>query len=1162
MDQGSRNGSHTNHDRDQRHNGVNGGFYTSEKGQEKGKGRAEPQQNMTPISPTIPNGMNGTFSDHAQNGNGAGNGLAHGMPNRIDQLPPEILHITDGYMPLSLLLSRLAQKSYSGLLATVNDMAQMPSPPPLLNGNASHTSSADDNSPENQAKKKRLLDFVTPTHEAWLKALVITGWSRKAEEVSRAIDIKAHEDREKMHYINAIDLLAGEKRKLILARMPNPDLKTAVPVLTTGKAHWMPDLGYIPPAPLTAKEVLQSLEKLNTLLSIRLNLNDFEAIPPQFKEYTIKSGRATFRVEGEFELDLTIADEDPKSQFWFIDFRFLFTPSAPTLSLRVRNFIENKVNEISLKDGLSGCYKYLHETVLTYKISECKRQAIDLARAKWTDTLRVDGLNRALSVQYWLNRYNGFGSKSWVIIGVHSGKPDDDDPDSSSTSRLFLRWFRDHKEIKDGNIPFDTVNLSIESLLKILTAKHISHIFTAIFDKLILHPIYANKELSFSLTTSANDPSKPELKVQLTNEREICVKIDPISGRFVFSPTNRMIGFYENSLNAPSTDPKDPNRKKIEDPVDKAVRILEFLRYKLLEDDIYSRGMTFGWPKLRERPGIKPNVLSEKVPKNTQSQIWLRRPGWAEDWYLLTCLSTSGARWFLIKLVKRSTPLDPNPNAIGIAAFEKVPINVVWPTINYSFLSALNVYTTAFLSQYANCKYLYDRRVGYQPREGKPSKSLSIPYVCVRLTDLLPQQTRRPWARDYVKLTFQGVEVHATTPDDLAAAAQSLVAATQSSNTSLIQRPSNIKENAVVITEARMTIPLPKAIANLDRKVDPDIAFNPATGTFAFRLRSAVGEPVIPEMKERIVSIERLVQFVQVLQKHEKTLHCETVSLGKIVFLYSHGSPGDSNGEYMATQLPQYRATVDFSTAEKKMKLILEKGNPHIRIADFLGKVLNTTEGLNGVATILALTLPVLKGLNAIENAWDEDALYDRGEAFVSVRAADWYIIRYNLKHTGPNPDSAPVLQKVLFEVRLRERRGDPWWCIQRTNNNPRPKETDNLDDAFKPLWTSNGANWRGMRKSGVAQGSGAEELLVKMDEVVRNFALSDAIIRVREAAGNPTPAPAARQAPTQAPPSRQQQQQQQLQQQRQQPTPNQSQSQSQGRGQQVKRQVEFVEID
>lgn len=240
MDHGSRNGSHTNHDRDQRHNGVNGVIYTSEKTQDKGKGRTEPQQNITPISPTIPNGMNGNLSQVSQLANGAGN---ESNQNRVGELPPELLHITEGYMPLAGLLRRLAQHSHSGLRDVIAELAHMPLPASVVNGNSSHISSADDNSPENLAKKKKILDYATNTHESWTKALVITGWSRKADEVSRAVDIRAYEREEGARYKYAIDDLANKKREFSTrSREPNPDLRTAVPVLTTGKAHWMPDV--------------------------------------------------------------------------------------------------------------------------------------------------------------------------------------------------------------------------------------------------------------------------------------------------------------------------------------------------------------------------------------------------------------------------------------------------------------------------------------------------------------------------------------------------------------------------------------------------------------------------------------------------------------------------------------------------------------------------------------------------------------------------------------------------------------------------------------------------------------------------------------------------------------------------------------------------------
>ncbi|KUJ24036.1 MED14-domain-containing protein [Mollisia scopiformis] len=1147
MDHGSRNGSHTNHDRDERHNGVNGIIYTSEKTQDKGKGRVEPQQNMTPISPTMPNGINGTFSDDPQHANGAGNG--HDMQNRVDQLPPEILHITQGYMPLSGLLSRLAQHSNTALQATLTELAQMPLPASMTNGNTSHSSSTDDNSPENQAKKKRLLDFATNTHESWTKALVVTGWSRKADEVSRAVDIKVHVDQEKAFYTACIDELAFRRRSFSTdpkKRWPNPDLKTAVPVLTTGKAHWMPDLGYISQPPLTSKDVLQSLEKLNTLLSARLNLDDYDSIPLQFKDFTIKSGRATFKVEGEFELDVTIADEEPQSQFWFIDFRFLFWPSASILTPRARTFIESRVNEILLRDGLSGCYKFLHEMILTYKISEFRHQAIDLGRAKWVETLKVEALNRALSVQYWLDRYNGSGTKSWIILGVHSGKREDGRPDANSTSRLSLRWFRDHKEVKDADISFDTVNISTESLLRVVIAMHISHILTVIFDKLSAHTLYANRELGISLVTSPDDPSKPELEVSLTNERRLSLKIDPISGRFVFSPTMLMAHKYEVMMNAPSRDPKDSTGKRMEDTIDKALRVLENLRYSFITDDIVTRGVSLGWRRLPD-PGIKRSVLFESIPKNTQMSLWLRRPGWAEDWYLLVCLSMSGANWFLIKLMRQATPLDPNPNALGIGPFLKVQIKTVSPTINYMFLTALNIYTGGLLSYYANLKTLHAKRVRQMLRQGPPSRSLTLPVIFVKISELLRDSptmmnSKAFWAKkDVIKLTYKGVEVHAPSPNDINALSQTSITATQSSNATLIRRPTIMEEKAVLVTEARMIVPLPKNLAILNEKVDPDIAFHPTTGSFALRLYSKIGESVIPELIERITGIGRLVQFVDVLQKHEKTLKCESVSLGKIVFKYGQASSTQSDPSPATRPSLQYSATVDFSTGENTMTLILEKANPHLRIKNFLTNVLNSAEGLNGVATLLTLTLPLLRGLTAIEEAWNDSALYEKGEAFVTARATDWYNIRYNLRQpAAQNQTTPPRLRRVLFDLRLRQRRGEPWWHLHRTDN-LRLKDWDNLDTALKPLWTTSGPGWRAMMSSAAGQGNGIEELLAKMDDVVRTFAMSDVGIQSQQAADVPAPIP--KQAPTQAPPSRQPQQQ------RQQPTPSQSQSQSQDRG-------------
>lgn len=356
-----------------------------------------------------------------------------------------------------------------------------------------------------------------------------------------------------------------------------------------------------------------------------------------------------------------------------------------------------------------------------------------------------------------------------------------------------------------------------------------------------------------------------------------------------------------------------------------------------------------------------------------------------------------------------------------------------------------------------------------------------------------------------------------------------------------------------------------KSLVNINEKVDKDIAFDPDSGSFAFRLRSRVGDSVLPDLVERLVRVERLVEFIQVLQKHEKALKCETVSLGKIIFNYGK-APAINGSDLMdldATSHP-YKATVDFSAMENSMTLVLERENPHLRIADFLAKVLNSPEGLDGVATLLPLTLPVLRGFDAIENAWTPVPDVDKGEVHINVRAVDWYMIRYNIKQPSTNPDSRPKTRKIQLEVRLRHRRGAPWWYIKRSDTVARdtisrsPKELDDIDEALKPVWNSKGLGWEGMRVSGVARMDGVEELLGRLDEVMRNLPIPDAVAPAAAQAAAQAAAPAA--PPPILPPTKQARPPAPQQQQRQQPTPNQSQSQSQGRNNGIKR--EIVEID
>ncbi|PBP20661.1 mediator complex subunit MED14 [Diplocarpon rosae] len=1165
MDHGSRNGSHTNHDRDQRQNGANGVSRAAEKMQDKGKPRAEPLQSMTPTSPIIPEGLNRNTTGPPRHENGA-NGTLRNLQTQMGQLPPEITHIADGYMPLSALLIRLAQKSHADLLGAMGDLAQMPTPAATINGSASHYSLTEDASQENVRKKLRLLNFATTTHESWTKALVITGWSRKSEEVSKLVDLRIHLEAQKLLYTEAIDSMANNKRAIHNFRLPNPDFRTALEVLTTGTASWMPDLNYIQPRPLTAKEVLRSLEKLNTLLSIRLNLDDYDSIPLQFRDFTIQSGRATFRVPGEFEIDLTIADEEPGSQYWFIDLRFLFRPSSSKMTAGIRWHLENKVNEVLLKDGLKGCYKYLHELILTYKIAEFRRQGDELARSIWIDTLKVEILNRPICIQYWIDRYSGRlldgrpsnvkPSKSWIILGVHSGRRNDGRPDANATSRLFIRWFRESKEVMDEDIWFDDVKISTESLLKTVIAKHISHILTSMYEKLLAKPLYAKRELEISLKPSSDDPADLEINIQLTNEHRLSIKIDPVSGRFVFGPISRIYSHYEGLLNSVCQDPAADGHTAI-----------ERLRSALLTDAIQIHASSLSWYRVNN-PGLTQDSLNQFVPKESLATIWFRRPGWVKDWYLAVTQSMSGEKWHLIKTAIKPTPVKSN--AIGLGCLLELPIKGASPSTTYSFLSTLNIFAAGMLSHYTTARTLHSRRVHYVLGKGKLARSMTLPAIYAKLSELIPSKNRLPrtgrnWARDVIKIYFHGVEVIAQRSKDqaeLGPSQSTLVSQVsapnlQSSSALDSQKAFELDERSVLVIEVRMVMPIPQALSSINEQLDKNIVFDAKTGSLAFRLQSKVGESFVPELIERIVGVERLVEFVQVLHLHEVTLKCETVSLGKLVFTYPNNH-FVANPDVMDTEniSPTYKATINFSVADNIMALVLESGNPHLRIADHLTKVLNGPEGLGGIATLLPLTLPVLRGLDAVETAWYSDGIFDKGEVVVNVRATDVYRLRYEIHLKSPlTADTSTITRKVGFEIKLRSRKAEAWWYVQRVGSS-RQKGLDALDDALKSVWDMSGPDWRGMRVCAVAKSNGIEMLLVKLDEVMRNFVLSGKGLDSPLAAP-PGSAPAP---PKQALNPRMQQQQRQQQRHQQPPTNH---NQSQGRNNTHNNQSrEIVEID
>lgn len=166
----------------------------------------------------------------------------------VGQLPPEIEHITFGYLPLSRIITRLAQDTFNGLNDVISDMADLvvsqPSsnaPPgylnPHVNGNG-----ADDKLEANVRKKERLFDFAKDRRAQFIKILVLLDWSRQMDAISKVIDLKVWLDGQRKIYEDATLWMGELKRLLGPMRLSNPDLKTALATLSLGKAPWLPDV--------------------------------------------------------------------------------------------------------------------------------------------------------------------------------------------------------------------------------------------------------------------------------------------------------------------------------------------------------------------------------------------------------------------------------------------------------------------------------------------------------------------------------------------------------------------------------------------------------------------------------------------------------------------------------------------------------------------------------------------------------------------------------------------------------------------------------------------------------------------------------------------------------------------------------------------------------
>ncbi|KAJ5650019.1 Mediator complex subunit Med14 [Penicillium longicatenatum] len=928
----------------------------------------------------------------------------------------ELPHITQGFFPFGTLVNRAAQQCWIDLSELVTELASVSVSSETSSLPAANGKPLGNQSVENVNKKVRILDFAHAKRAEFIKLLVLSQWSRQATEVSRLIDIQGFIRARHQAYLSAVQYVGEMKRDLVRAQVANPDLKTALEVLSKGRVVTLPDLGYKPPKPLTARATLKKLHKINRIISVRLAL--YDQVPPPLRNYRVHDGRVTFTVPGEFELDLSVAEEANTSQFFFVDIRFLFSPSSPIPKGRIFDQLDAKINEILHTDGLMGCFDFLHGLVLTNKINTLFKQAADLARGLWLDALRIELLRRTLVVQYWPARA---GPKSWLEIGVQRGLRNNvmDSP-SNKVPRIGLRWMRDGQQANSNAVHFDSNELSMERLLRSVIALHTSHLLSTAYAALNKSLLFSNHVLSLRAQLSSTEPGECHLDVQLTSSRSLRVSVEPLSGTITLSGAPMAL------------DRLEPERHSNKSAIDELLTRVARLRCATAIEEIECGTKALGLENVDQR-GLGLDIR-RLFPLNTMRSAFFTHPLWDRRWVVAATSSMDGDSWWLVQLrsAESNNTSPAHPVSTTLMSTQR--------QFDYLACAELLHALTGMLAIYANARFLAEIPDShfYPSLKGlQLGSDLQVPDMIFRYKPAaLPSSFRialpagidqGSYLQDTVRLSFHGVDRQ--------------------------------NQSAVLVAYGGLRYRV-NSLLSLISKANPSILMQNKGSGFALRLLVPAGTSIMVSLFERLQRFDCVLSILQSLI--QQGMEPRSLSLSQVAFLYGPDQKFAARFDIDVSS-PSLSDCVDaphavFNTDpifRRHLKVNFDSPSPHRRIQEPLTVALNHRFSETGVDSILGFmtdTFPLLQCLDQLTRALPTES------STVHVIARSPMVFQFHYPRLN-----------YRFRLSARPRQGRRVWLLEDSNRSNSPEDSHSASTVKDKIYNSKGDGWQGMGDGAVS---------------------------------------------------------------------------------------------
>ncbi|GJE97389.1 Med14 domain-containing protein [Phanerochaete sordida] len=355
------------------------------------------------------------------NGTHAAQALPLGLSDlpSIEQLEHELPDVEDDQVPLSDLVSRVAQAVYAELTELAETMPHM----------------------SDIQRKRTLAEWVVKTKKQVVKLYAVVKWSRDAGVVQKAMNITGFLMNQNRQFEDVINSLRLSKESLDSARLRNHDLLTSLDVLTTGSYRCLPSSIkklVIPPTPLDTEQVNRTLADVEDAMRYRLRMR--ELIPREMTQYRIVDGRVNFVAPKLFQVSLCLLGAKQEDGWFFVDVEFLFTVGGDVTGMqdfprRPSGVLKRHITEEAdarlgfylpqpelppeaivperpqLPDGvvdapLVRLFNFLQMMSLSYQLEIMWYQAERMRSLGWGEYLKVEmsADRKTLTLTYWLRK--------------------------------------------------------------------------------------------------------------------------------------------------------------------------------------------------------------------------------------------------------------------------------------------------------------------------------------------------------------------------------------------------------------------------------------------------------------------------------------------------------------------------------------------------------------------------------------------------------------------------------------------------------------------------------------------------------------------------------------------------------------------------------------